>query len=73
MQYQILEMRVSWPTFQRRILQMHFRMLRILRATNGAQQSRVDASFDLMRVQITSKRLAYSAIMDVDIARTRLI
>ena len=44
-----------------------------LRATNGAQQSRVDASFDLMRVQITSKSAAYSAIMDVDLARTRLI
>ena len=41
-----------------------------LRATNGAQQSRVDASFDLMRVQITSKSAAYSAIMDVDLART---
>lgn len=41
-----------------------------LRASNGAQQSRVDASFDLMRAQFANNNAAYSAIMDVDIART---
>ena len=40
-----------------------------LRATNGAQQSRADASFDLMRAQYANNNAAYSAIMDVDIAR----
>ena len=41
-----------------------------LRSTNGAQQSRIDVSFELMRTQYDHNRLAYSAIMDVDIART---
>jgi flagellin len=40
-----------------------------LRATNGAQQSRVGASFDLMKVNYSNYSLAYSTIMDVDWAQ----
>ncbi len=40
-----------------------------LRATNGAQQSRVEASFDLMKVNHSNYALEYSAVMDLDWAK----
>jgi flagellin len=41
-----------------------------LRASNGAQQSQILAAFDLMLVNHSSLNVAYSAIIDVDYART---
>lgn len=41
-----------------------------LRATNGAQQSQVLASFDLMKINHSNLNVGLSSIIDVDYART---